>query len=250
MSKDRGLAVVTGASSGIGWATVERLVAEGFRVIAGARRVERLDELAERTGCTARALDVTDPDSVATFTEDIGALNVLVNNAGLASGLSPLPEIEDERLQVMWNTNVMGVLRVTRALLPQLEESERGHIVNIGSIAGRDVYVGGGGYTATKHALRAVSQTMRLELLGKPIRITEIAPGLVETEFSVVRFDGDVERAKELYEGVRPLVADDIADCVTWAVTRPPHVNVDELVVRPLAQSPSGVVHRRPIPGL
>jgi NADP-dependent 3-hydroxy acid dehydrogenase YdfG len=250
MSNDRGLAVVTGASAGIGWATVERLVAEGFRVIAGARRLDRLEELAERTGCTTRALDVTDTASVATFAEGIDALNVLVNNAGLASGLSPVPEIEDEQVEIMWNTNVMGVLRVTRALLPALEASQRGHIVNIGSTAGRDVYAGGGGYTATKHALRAITQTMRLELSGKPIRVTEVAPGLVETEFSVVRFDGDVERAKKPYEGLQPLAAEDIADCVAWAVTRPPHVNVDELVVRPLAQALSGVIHRGPIPGL
>jgi NADP-dependent 3-hydroxy acid dehydrogenase YdfG len=250
MPNDRGLAVVTGASSGFGWATVERLVAEGFQVIAGARRVERLEELAERTGCIPRALDVTDPDSVASFAEDIEALNVLVNNAGLASGLSPLSEIEDERVEVMWNTNVMGVLRMTRALLPQLEASQRGHIVNMGSIAGRYVYAGGGGYTATKYALRAMTQTMRLELSGKPIRITELAPGLAETEFSFVRFGGDAERARKLYEGVQPLVAEDIADCVAWVVTRPPHVNVDELVVRPLAQSPSGEIHRGPIPGL
>jgi NADP-dependent 3-hydroxy acid dehydrogenase YdfG len=226
------------------------LAAEGFEVIAGARRVERLEELAERTGCAPRSLDVTDPESVTSFADGIEMLNVLVNNAGLASGLSPVSEIEDERAEVMWNTNVMGVLRVTRALLPQLEASQRGHIVNIGSTAGRDVYAGGGGYTATKHALRAITQTMRIELSGKPIRITELAPGLAETEFSVVRFDGDAERARKLYEGVQPLVAEDIADCVAWVVTRPPHVNVDELVVRPLAQALSGVIHRGPIPGL
>lgn len=250
MSDDRGLAVVTGASSGIGWATVERLTAEGFRVIAGARRVQRLEELADRTGCTTRPLDVTDPASIAAFGEGIDSLNVLVNNAGLASGLTPLSETGDERVEVMWNTNVLGVLRVTRTLLPALEASRRGHIVNMGSTAGREVYTGGGGYAATKHALRAITQTMRLELSGKPIRITEVAPGLVETEFSVIRFDGDVERAKQPYAGVKPLVAEDIADCVAWAVTRPPHVNVDELVVRPVAQAQWGVIHRGPIPGL
>jgi len=250
MSNERGIAVVTGASSGIGWATVERLTKEGFEVVAGARRIERLAELAERTGCTALALDVTDQASIDDFAARIPAANVLVNNAGLASGLSPLVEMEDERAQVMWETNVMGVLRMTRALLPKLEASERGHIVNMGSIAGREVYPGGGGYTASKHALWAVTRTLRLELVGKPIRISEIAPGLVETEFAVVRFDGDVEKAKTPYEGLRPLVAEDIADCVAWVVTRPPHVNVDELVIRPLAQAGAGVFHRQPIPGL
>jgi NADP-dependent 3-hydroxy acid dehydrogenase YdfG len=250
MSNDRGIAVVTGASSGIGWATVERLTKEGFHVVAGARRVERLDELAERTGCVPLALDVTDRESVDEFAAGIGAANVLINNAGLASGLSHLAEAEDERVEIMWDTNVMGVVRVTRAFVPKLEASGRGHIVNIGSTAGREVYPGGGGYTATKHALRALTQTLRLEFSGKPIRVSEVAPGLVETEFSVVRFDGDVERAKKPYEGMRPLVAADIADCIAWVVTRPPHVNVDELVVRPLAQAHSTVIHREPIPGL
>jgi NADP-dependent 3-hydroxy acid dehydrogenase YdfG len=250
MSKDRGVAVVTGASAGIGWATVERLAAEGFETIAGARRVDRLEELAERTGCKVKTLDVTDTASVTAFAEDIDTVNVLVNNAGLASGLSRLADVEDDRAEVMWDTNVMGVLRVTRALLPKLEASGRGHIVNIGSTAGREVYVGGGGYTATKHALSAINKTLRLELVGKPIKVSEVAPGLVETEFSVVRFDGDTEKAKTPYEGMHPLSAEDVADCVAWVVTRPPHVNVDEIVVRPLAQAHYGTIHREPIPGL
>ena len=247
MTGERGLAVVTGASAGIGRATVERLTREGFDVIAGARRIERLEELASATGCEVRALDVTDASSVNAFVEGIDRLNVLVNNAGLASGLGPVAEMQDDRAELMFQTNVMGVLRMTRALLPALEASGRGHIVNIGSTAGRDAYPGGAGYIATKFALRAITRTMRLELLGKPVRVSEIAPGLVETEFSIVRFDGDVQKAKTPYEGLDPLVAEDIADCVAWVVTRPPHVNVDEVVVRPLAQASSTAIHRGPI---
>ena len=247
MPTGRGLAVVTGASAGIGWATVQRLSAEGFDVIAGARRVERLEELARETGCEIRPLDVTDIASVEAYAKGIDSVNVLVNNAGLASGLGPIAEMDDDRTELMFETNVMGVLKVTRTFLPALEASGSGHIVNIGSTAGRDAYPGGAGYIATKFAVRAITQTMRLELLGKPIRVTEIAPGLVETEFSVVRFDGDVEKAKKPYEGLEPLVAEDIADCIAWVVTRPRHVNVDELVVRPLAQATSTAIHRGPI---
>ena len=250
MSSERGLAVVTGASAGIGMATVERLVDEGFDVVAGARRKDRLDDLAERTGCTVRELDVTDPASVTEFVRGIDEANVLVNNAGLASGLGPIAEMDEESVAIMWETNVMGLLRVTHALLPKLEASGRGHVVNIGSTAGRDAYPGGAGYIATKFAVRAITKTLRQELLGRPVRVSEIAPGLVETEFSVVRFDGDKEKAKKPYEGMQPLVAEDIADCVAWVVTRPPHVNVDEVVVRPLAQATSTMVHRQPIQGL
>lgn len=238
---------MTGASAGIGKATVERLTREGFDVIAGARRIERLEALAEQTGCEIRSLDVTAAGSVDAFVEGIDSLNVLVNNAGLASGLGSVAEMQDDRAELMFQTNVMGVLRMTRALLPALEASGRGHIVNIGSTAGRDAYPGGAGYIATKFALRAITRTMRLELLGKPVRVSEIAPGLVETEFSIVRFDGDAEKAKKPYEGLEPLVAEDIADCIAWVVTRPPHVNVDEVVVRPLAQATSTAIHRRPI---
>lgn len=190
-------------------------------------------------------LDVTDGDSVADFASQIDHCNVLVNNAGMASGLEPIAGLTEERVRAMWETNVMGLLRVTQALLPKLRASGAGHIVNLGSTAGREAYAGGGGYTASKHAVRALTQTLRLELLGEPIRITEVAPGMVETEFSVVRFDGDQAKAKKIYEGLEPLVADDIADCVAWAVTRPPHVNIDEIVVRPIAQATSTQVARR-----
>jgi NADP-dependent 3-hydroxy acid dehydrogenase YdfG len=231
------VAVVTGASSGIGAATAMRLAKEGFEVVLGARRVERLEEVAAQCGGRALPLDVTDAGSVAAFAEAVDRVDVLVNNAGLASGLQPIAEIDESRVDTMWDTNVVGLLRVTKNLLPKLEASGAGHIVNLGSIAGFETYPGGAGYTATKHAVRAVSRTLRIELLGKPIRVTEIQPGLVETEFSLVRFDGDRDKAAKPYEGLTPLTGDDIADCIAWAVTRPAHVNIDELVVRPVAQA-------------
>lgn len=243
--RQRGTAVITGASSGIGAATALRLADEGFAVVLGARRAERLEEVASRCGGQAYELDVRDEDSVRRFAERIDAAEVLINNAGLASGLEPLSEMDLDRIETMWSTNVMGLVRVTQALLPKLERSGAGHIINIGSIAGFETYRGGGGYTASKHAVRAITRTLRLELLGRPVRITEIAPGLVETEFSVIRFDGDEDRAKSVYEGIEPLTAEDIADCVAWAATRPPHVNIDEIVVRPIAQATATEVDRR-----
>jgi NADP-dependent 3-hydroxy acid dehydrogenase YdfG len=239
------IAVVTGASSGIGEATALRLAKEGFQVVLGARRVERLQEVAEQSGGRAFPLDVTDQASVDSFCEHLDRVDLLVNNAGLASGVESVAELSDERVRMMWETNVMGLLRMTQALLPGLEASGNGHIVNIGSIAGFETYIGGGGYTASKHAARAITRTLRLELVGKPIRITEIAPGLVETEFSIVRFDRDADKAKKVYEGIDPLTAEDIADCIAWAATRPPHVNIDEIVVRPVAQATATVVARR-----
>lgn len=240
----RRTAVVTGASSGIGAATAVRLAQEGFDVILGARRLDRLEEVAARCGGRALPLDVTDESSVAFFARTIDTTHVLVNNAGMARGLDPLADLSGDALQTMWETNVAGLLRVTQAFLPKLEASGSGHIVNVGSTAGIETYPGGGGYTASKHALRAITETLRKELLGKPIRVSQVNPGLVETEFSMVRFDGDAERAKKPYDGLQPLTADDIADCIAWAVTRPPHVNIDEIVVRPLAQATSTMIHR------
>ncbi|HYO61194.1 MAG TPA: SDR family NAD(P)-dependent oxidoreductase, partial [Actinomycetota bacterium] len=159
--------------------------------------------------------------------------------------LTPIAELSDEAAEKMWSTNVMGVLRMTRELLPKIEASGAGHVVNVGSVAGFETYRGGGGYTASKHALRALTQTLRLELLGKPVRVTEIAPGLVETEFSLVRFGGDEAKAKQPYEGIEPLTAEDVADCIAWAVTRPPHVDIDEIVVRPVAQARATEVARK-----
>ncbi|MGH2752824.1 MAG: SDR family NAD(P)-dependent oxidoreductase [Actinomycetota bacterium] len=238
-------AVITGASSGIGEATARRLAADGFRVVIGARRSDRLRKLAGEIGATALSLDVTDASSVSSFAAEVDEVDVLVNNAGLASGLEPVSSLSEERLRVMWETNVVGLLRMTQALLPELERSGDGHIVNLGSIASFETYPGGAGYTASKHALRAITRTLRLELLGKPIRVTEILPGLVDTEFSLVRFDQDRDAAKKPYAGMDPLVAEDIADCIAWAVTRPPHVNIDEIVVRPTAQATATNVARR-----
>lgn len=239
-------AVVTGASAGIGAATARALAGAGFDLYLGARRLDRLNEVAGPIGATALELDVTDAGSVAAFVSRLpSAVHLLVNNAGLAHGLDRIEAARDEDWIGMWETNVLGVLRLTRALLPALRASRDGHVINLGSIAGFETYVGGAGYTGSKHALRAFTRTLRLELVGEPIRVTEIQPGIVETEFSMVRFAGDVERAKSVYRGLKPLVAEDIADCVVWAATRPSHVNIDEIVVRPRDQATAQVVHRR-----
>lgn len=244
MAVSRRTAVITGASAGIGAATAIRLVKEGFDVVLGARRHDRVEEVAREAGGRALLLDVRDLDSIESFAAEIERADVLVNNAGLASGFGSLAEIDDADVETMFETNVLGLIRVTRALLPKLEASGNGHIVNVGSIASFETYPGGGGYTASKHAVRAITQTLRKELLGKPIRVTQIDPGLVETEFSLVRFGGDAEKAKKPYEGMTPLVADDIADCIAFAVTRPPHVDIDEIVVRPVAQATATMIHR------
>lgn len=245
--RGRGTAVVTGASSGIGAATARRLVAEGFDVVAAARRRDRLDALCADTGARAVTLDVTSPESVAALADQVDEACVLVNNAGLALGLDPVAEADPEEWRVMYEVNVLGALRVTQALLPALVASGRGHVVMMGSTAGRIVYEGGGGYTAAKHGVAAMAETLRLELLGRPVRVTEIAPGMVATEeFSLTRFRGDAARAAQVYDGVdEPLTAEDIADCVAWCVTRPPHVDIDLLVVKPLAQAAQHRVHRR-----
>jgi NADP-dependent 3-hydroxy acid dehydrogenase YdfG len=244
-----GVAVITGASSGIGAATAIALGRQGYRVVVGARRMERLRRVAGEDG-VAMSLDVTDEASVRGFVSEVGKrfgrIDVLVNNAGGARGLNPVAEAKDDEWTWMWQTNVMGLMWMTRECLPLLRKSRHGHIVNIGSIAGFETYRGGAGYTAAKHAVRAITKTLRLELNGEPIRITEIAPGLVETEFSVVRFHGDRKAAKAVYEGLKPLTAEDIADCVVFAVTRPPHVDIDEIVVRPVAQANVVTVARKP----
>jgi NADP-dependent 3-hydroxy acid dehydrogenase YdfG len=245
----RGTAVVTGASSGIGAATARRLVREGFDVVAGARRTDRLAALHDELGDALHPveLDVTSADSVAALAAGVPAATVLVNNAGGAFGMDPVAVADPDDWRAMYEVNVIGALRVTQALLPALVASGRGHIVVMGSTAGRIVYEGGGGYTAAKHGAAALAETLRLELSGQPVRVTEIAPGMVRTdEFSVKRFGGDEERAAAVYAGVaEPLTADDIADCVAWCVTRPPHVDVDLLVVKPLAQAAQHKVDRR-----
>ena len=246
-----GTAVVTGASSGIGAATARRLVSEGYDVWAAARRRDRLDALRDELGGALRpvSLDVTSAESVAALAAEVGgSLNVLVNNAGGAFGMETVAEADPADWRAMFEVNVIGALQVTQALLPALAASGQGHVVVMSSTAGRIVYEGGGGYTAAKHGATALAETLRLELLGQPVRVTEIAPGMVRTEeFSTVRFRGDAERAAKIYEGVdAPLTADDIADCVAWCVTRPPHVDIDLLVVKPLAQAAQHKVDRRP----
>jgi NADP-dependent 3-hydroxy acid dehydrogenase YdfG len=247
-SNRKRVAVVTGASSGIGAATAKALARNGFVVVGGARRVERVKKAVGDTG-VAMELDVTDRKSVERFAADVGKrfkrIDVLVNNAGGAFGLNPIAEAVDEEWEGMWKVNVEGLMFMTRACLPWLRKAPYGHIVNIGSIAGFETYKGGAGYTAVKHAVRAITKTLRLELNGEPIRITEIAPGLVETEFSKVRFKGDRDKASAVYAGLKPLTGDDIADCILFAVTRPPHVDIDEVVVRPVAQATVSVVARK-----
>ncbi|PWU50289.1 oxidoreductase [Micromonospora globispora] len=249
------VAIVTGASSGIGAATARRLAAEGFHVLAAARRTDRLAELVaeiEAAGGAATAVecDVTSDESVAGLAAAAaaapGPVTLLVNNAGGARGLDPVESGSTRDWQWMYDVNVLGTLRVTQALLPALEASGAGTIVIVSSTAGFIVYEGGGGYSAAKHAQTAMAGTLRLELCGRPIRVIEIDPGMVKTEeFGLVRFDGDADRAAAVYAGVaEPLVAEDVADCIAWCATRPQHVNVDRLVVRPLAQAAQHKVHR------
>nr|WP_240424109.1 SDR family NAD(P)-dependent oxidoreductase [Microbacterium halotolerans] len=232
-------ALVTGATSGIGAATVRRLRAEGWQVIATGRRADRLEALATETGCDTFVADQTDPAAIDALRDHIvasGGLNALVNNAGNAFGLEPVETGSLDNWIGMYELNVLGTLRVTQALLPALRASGRGDIVTITSTAAHGEYPGGAGYTASKRAEREMVKTLRLELGGEPIRVIEIAPGAVETEFSLVRFDGDADKAAAVYDGYEPLVADDIADAVAYTLTRPHHVNVDTMIIRPRAQ--------------
>ncbi|MCW2889590.1 MAG: short-chain dehydrogenase/reductase [Streptosporangiaceae bacterium] len=252
----RKTAVVTGASSGIGAATARRLAAEGFNVVLAARRRDRLDDLVKeiedadpagrRSFVEAVTLDVTSQESVDALADRLKGCHVLVNNAGGAIGMETVAEADPADWQAMYDTNVLGLLRMTRALLPKLIDSGEGHVVNITSLAAHAAYEGGAGYIAAKHAAAAVNDTLRLELVEQPVRITEIAPGMVRTEeFSLVRFRGDAEAAKKPYAGVPdPLTADDVADCVAWAVTRPAHVNIDRIDVKPRAQAAPHRVQR------
>ncbi|NLT34954.1 MAG: SDR family NAD(P)-dependent oxidoreductase [Gaiellales bacterium] len=239
------VAVITGASSGIGEATARRLAADGFHVVLGARRVDQVRKVAEETGGRGVFLDVTDPGSVVEFAEQVTECAVLVNNAGGALGLEPVAEAVETKWLWMYQANVLGTVRVTKALLPKLIASGDGHVVVVSSIAGLEVYEGGAGYTAAKHGQTVVAETLRLELLGRPVRVTEIDPGMVETEFSLVRFGGDAERAAQVYAGMLPLSAADVADCIAWAVTRPSHVNIDRIIVKPRDQATAGKVFRQ-----
>ena len=231
-------AVVTGASSGIGAATASRLAAEGFDVVLGARRLDRLEPLAESIGGRALQLDLTDQSSVDAFAAAVGRVDVLVNNAGGAFDLNPVADADLDSWARTYEVNVLGTVRLTKALLPALRASGAGDVVFVSSTAALISYEGGASYTGAKHAVHTLAETLRLELNGEPVRVVEIAPGMVRTEeFSRNRL-GSAEKADAVYRGVRePLVADDIADCIAWTVTRPKHVNVDLLVVRPLAQA-------------
>lgn len=238
------VAVVTGASAGIGAATARHLAAAGFEVVLGARRLDRLAEVAGETGGRAVELDVTDRGSVDRFADQVPLCHVLVNNAGGARGLDRVADSDEERWRWMWEANVLGTLRMTKALMPKLVASGAGHVVTVTSIAADEVYDGGAGYTSAKHAQSALHRTLRGEHLGEPVRFTEVLPGMVETEFSVTRFDGDADRAAAVYSGIEPLTADDVADVIAFAVTRPPNVNLDQIVLKPRGQASATRAHR------
>lgn len=234
------IAVVTGASSGIGAATAKALAADGFEVVLGARRLERLESVAEEiraAGGAARVvkLDVTSDEDVAALAADLERVDVLVNNAGGAWGMEPIEVALDEKWRWMYEVNVLGTLRVTRALLPALKAA-KGIVLTVGSIAGRQVYTGGAGYNAAKHAERALVEVLRQEVAADEVRVTEIDPGRVHTDFSLVRFDGDTEKADAVYAGVKSLTAEDIAEIIVFAAMRPAHVNIDFLQVTPVDQ--------------
>ena len=240
-------AVVTGASSGIGAATARALAGDGFRVVCAARREDRITALAEEIGGLAVACDVTDAASVAALAKAVGPrLDVLVNNAGGAFDAAGVAEADLTDWARMYEVNVLGLVRVTQALLPALRESGHGLVVNMGSTAGRVAYEGGGGYTAAKHGTKVVTETLRLEHVAEPVRFCEIAPGMVRTEeFGLVRFDGDESKRDAIYAGIEePLVADDVAEAIRWVASLPAHVSVDELVLRPKAQAAQHKVHR------
>jgi len=240
------VAVVTGASSGIGAETARRLAAAGYAVVLAARRADRLGALAREIGGTAYQLDVTDRTAVNAFAASLPTVDVLVNNAGAAFGADPVATGNPADWQAMFDVNVMGGLHVNQALLPKLIASGAGTIVFLSSTAAFTAYEGGGGYVAAKHGTHAIAATIRLELFADPVRIIEIAPGMVRTdEFAVKRMRGDADKAAAVYQGVaEPLTAEDVADTICWAVTRPPHVNVDLLVLRPRAQAAQHKVHR------
>ncbi|MEU0397608.1 SDR family oxidoreductase [Streptomyces sp. NPDC006208] len=247
------VAVITGASSGIGAATARQLAGAGFHVVLTARRKDRVEALAaELTAAgrqaTAHALDVTDRPAVDTLAASLVRVDVLVNNAGGAIGADPVATGDPADWREMYETNVIGTLNLTQALLPALTASGDGTVVVLSSTAGLSTYEGGAGYVAAKHGAHVLAETLRLEIVGSPVRVIEIAPGMVKTEeFATTRFRGDTEKAAKVYEGVAdPLTADDVADVITWAITRPSHVNIDLLVVRPRAQASNSKVHRAP----
>lgn len=247
--------LITGASSGIGAACARQLAAMGARLILAARRLEPLQALATKlqqqhgTEALTVALDVRQPEAVSEVINGLPeawqAIDILINNAGLSRGLDKQYEAPLDDWETMIDTNVKGLLYVTRAVVPGMVARGRGHVVNVGSIAGRQTYPGGSVYCATKAAVRSLSEGLKLDLLGTPVRVTNIDPGLVETEFSLVRFGGDADRAKGVYQGMTPLTGDDVADVIVFAVTRPAHVNVSDVLLLPTDQSSVFHVHRR-----
>ncbi len=249
------IAVISGASAGIGKATAEYFAKEGCNLVLIARRLERLKELKKDfeakydVSVVIGAVDVSDFDQCKIFfnslDEKFKAPDILVNNAGLAFGMEKLIEKPVEDMDKMIDVNVKGVIYITKLFVPYMVEKGGGSIVNVGSIAGREVYPGGNVYCATKHAVRALSNALRIELVDSPIRVIEIAPGLVETEFSIVRFKGDKEKADNVYKGLTPLYPDDIADLILYTVTRPPHVQINEVVIMPVNQATTTVIHRK-----
>ncbi len=238
--------VVTGASSGIGAACAQAFAANGDRLSLGARRTDRLPAVVDGAFC--HALDVTSADSVEAFVTAAvaanGAIDVLVNNAGLARGTEKIAEGTGEAWREMIETNLLGLLEVTRRVLPHMVENHGGHIVVIGSVAGHKAYVGGGVYCASKRALQPICEAIRMETLGQNVRVTSVDPGMVDTEFSVVRFRGDENKAKGVSKGTRPLLAEDVAECVLFAANRPAHVNLDTILVMPTDQASPQMVHR------
>jgi NADP-dependent 3-hydroxy acid dehydrogenase YdfG len=244
----RPLAVVTGASSGIGEATARQLVATGWDVVVGARRADRLEKLAAELGdaATALPLDVTDDGSVSGFVDQIPACRLVVHCAGGALGMTPIASADLGEWQGMYDTNVLGVVRLTRALLPQLLQSGDGHVIVVGSVAAFEPYAGGGGYNAAKAAVSAACDVLRIESVGLPLRVSEIDPGMVETEFSLVRFGGDAERAEAVYRGMKPLSGADVAETIVWVANRPSHVDIDRVIMRPRDQARVYLVHRDP----
>lgn len=252
------IALITGASSGIGAATAAALAAEGARLILAARRTDRLRELAaglkqaHGTECLLITLDVRRAanvsDKLGHLPPDWQAVDILVNNAGLSRGLNPLHEGHIDDWDEMIDTNVKGLLYVTRAILPGMVERGRGHVVHIGSVAGRDPYAGGAVYCGSKAAVAMIGRAMKIDLLGSGVRVTTIEPGMVETEFSLVRFHGDEERAKKVYHGLKPLSPEDVADAIVWAITRPLHVNVQDVLLLATAQATATMAHRKANP--
>ncbi len=245
----KGLVVITGASSGFGEAAALSFAKLGHPLFLGARRIDRLREVAaecERAGAPkaqAHPLDVRDRKSIDAFCEKAGTPEILLNNAGLAAGRDPLAQMKDDDLTAMVESNVIGLVRVTRALLPKMIAAKKGHVINLGSLAAHGVYEGGSVYAATKTAVKVISETLRLELSGTGIRVTEMDPGMAETEFSIVRL-GDEEKAKKVYEGWKPLTAEDVADAIVWVATRPAHVNISEVVMTATAQASLTKVHK------